>query len=239
MKKLLTLILLGAAMGMKAQNVGINTADPKATLEVVGTPGTSSVLDGIIPPKLTRAQLIAKTGYGTDQIGAMVYITDLSGTIANGTPTANVKQTGYYTFDGVRWSALVSKVSAYVDAGVVVSLGNINVRLATGGNRSLEIAFTNAVARVSGTSINNTLSGSAAIDGSAITITAYGRQSASDGTSKWTSNTFLRWQPGLNFSQVGASQQILLNDETNAITYRITFILGTGWNNNLISIELL
>ncbi|MNW77415.1 hypothetical protein D3C86_64220 [compost metagenome] len=186
---------------------------------------------------MTRAQLIAKTGYGTDQIGAIVYVTDLSGT--TNAATANVKQTGYYTFDGVRWSALVSKVSAYVDAGVAVSLGNINVRLAGGGNRSLEIAFTNAVAKVSGTSFNNVLSASAAIDGSAITTTAYGRQSASDGTSKWTANTFLRWQPGLNFTQVGASQQIILNDETNSITYRITFILGTGWNNNLISIEVL
>lgn len=237
MKKLFTLILLAVAFGAKAQNVGINTATPKATLDVVGSAATATVADGFIPPRLTRSQLIAKTSYGTDQIGAMVYITDLSGT--TNAATANVLQVGYYTFTGSVWNAMVSKVSAYVNAGVAVSLGNINVRLATAGNRSLEIAFTNAVARVSGISINNFLSASAAIDGSATTTTAYGRQSASDGTSKWTSNTFLRWQPGLSFSQVGASQQILLNDETNAITYRITFILGTGWNNNLISIEVL
>ena len=105
MKKIFTLIILAVAFGAKAQNVGINTTDPKATLQVVGAPASAGVPDGIIPPKLTRAQLIAKTGYGTDQIGAMVYVTDLSGT--TNAATASVLQIGHYSFDGTKWNNML------------------------------------------------------------------------------------------------------------------------------------
>ncbi|SOD20217.1 C1q-like domain-containing protein [Pedobacter xixiisoli] len=113
MRKLFTLIILGVAFGAKAQNVGVNTTDPKATLQVVGAPGTAGIPDGIIPPKLTRAQLIAKTGYGTDQIGAIVYVTDLSGT--TNAATASVLQIGHYSFDGTKWNnMLIPKFTGFL-----------------------------------------------------------------------------------------------------------------------------
>ena len=111
MKKLFTLILLGAALGAGAQSMGINTADPKATLDVVGSPATATELDGIIPPKLTRAQLIAKAGYGVAQKGAIVYVTDLTGTV--NTATANVGQTGLYMFDGSKWNIVAQKFAGF------------------------------------------------------------------------------------------------------------------------------
>ncbi|MNR03633.1 hypothetical protein D3C85_1195370 [compost metagenome] len=196
---------------------------------------TTTAPDGFIPPRLTRSQLIAKTGYGTDQLGAMVYVTDLSGT--TNAATANVIQTGYYTFTGSVWKAMVSKVSAYVNAGVDVSLGNINVRLATGLNKSLEIAFTNAVTRVSGTSINNYVTGTGSAGGSASTTNGYLRQSSA--TTIWTAGTYVAWQPNRSFTDHGSSQEIILNDEINKISYKITLIVGVSYNNNLISIEVL
>lgn len=40
--------------------VGINTTEPKATLDIVGKPSESNVLDGLIVPRITAIQLKAK-----------------------------------------------------------------------------------------------------------------------------------------------------------------------------------
>lgn len=84
--------------------VGIGTTDPKSTLEVVGNPSNTTSKDGLIPPKLQRSQLIAKTGYGTDQTGAVVYVTDISG--VTNTETIKVTTPGYYYWDGDSWEPI-------------------------------------------------------------------------------------------------------------------------------------
>ncbi|RTZ49955.1 hypothetical protein EJ377_07460 [Chryseobacterium arthrosphaerae] len=71
--KLFTLALLSAGLPILAQ-VGINTGSPQATLDVTGTPETASKLDGIIAPRLTGAQLKAKS-YTSAQTGALVFVT--------------------------------------------------------------------------------------------------------------------------------------------------------------------
>ncbi|MBM3427694.1 MAG: hypothetical protein FJX95_02810 [Bacteroidetes bacterium] len=100
MKKLLFCVALisGHAFGQ----VGIGTNAPNATLEVVGKPTIASEMDGFIPPKITLQQLSAKTGYGSNQTGAVVYVTSVSpATIV--AATAEVNRVGYYHFDGVKW----------------------------------------------------------------------------------------------------------------------------------------
>ena len=239
MRKTVTLLLAAAAFTASAQNVGINTATPKATLDITGSPADASQPDGVIAPRLTRTQLIAKTGYGADQNGAIVYVTDLSGII--NTTTAAVTQPGYYVFNGAVWNAFAIKksISAYVNAGVAVTLGNFNVRMATSGNRSLEISFTNAVAAVSGVGLNKYRTNSPTAGGGSISVSGYQRNSTSDGTSYWTAGTWRRWQADADFPIHGSSQEILINDDTNKITYRVTMIVGYGYNNNVISIEQL
>ncbi|WP_126651102.1 beta strand repeat-containing protein [Chryseobacterium aureum] len=99
-KKLLPLAVL-LSIAIEAQ-VGINTTTPQATLDVTGTPGVTTSLDGIIAPRLTGDELRAKTYTGA-QTGALVYVTN-----ADSAPqgqTKNVTSTGYFYFDGNQWVA--------------------------------------------------------------------------------------------------------------------------------------
>ncbi|MGV0978979.1 hypothetical protein [Empedobacter falsenii] len=88
--------------------VGINTDNPKSTLDI-SVKNTGGVIDntqsyGLQAPRLSRADLsaIPETNYGTDQKGAMIYITDISGGVATG-QKINVTAIGYYYFDGSVW----------------------------------------------------------------------------------------------------------------------------------------
>lgn len=110
MKNLLFYLLFSLSFQIFAQ-VGIGNTSPKATIEITGQPNVISVADGVIAPKITRAQLIAKTAYSTDQIGAIVYVLDLSGTV--NAATNNVTQTGYYFFNGTTWNSMNSGLSNF------------------------------------------------------------------------------------------------------------------------------
>lgn len=83
--------------------IGVNTANPKATFDVSGDPSNISKLDGIIPPRITGAELRAKT-YTAEQTGAMVYVT--AADTAPAGQTINVTRTGYFSFDGTVWTAI-------------------------------------------------------------------------------------------------------------------------------------
>jgi hypothetical protein len=113
MKKIIlilnTLLMLCAITHVYSQ-VGINTTTPKATLDVEGKPSIISETDGILPPRLLRSQLISKTDYGTDQIGIIVYVSDLSGT--NNAQTVNVTEIGHYYFNGSVWVKVGGSISS-------------------------------------------------------------------------------------------------------------------------------
>lgn len=82
--------------------VGINTASPKATLDVVGKPSAADSPDGVIAPKLTGDELRAKDAvYQNDQIGALVYVTQA--VTAPSLKTAKVDKPGYYMYNGETW----------------------------------------------------------------------------------------------------------------------------------------
>lgn len=113
MKK--NIIILGALAisSMAFSQVGINTETPKTTLDVKGktdSGGTvlSTDITGMQAPRLTRLELTNKGNslYGTDQTGAIIYITDVSGGNNTGTQRANVTAIGYYYFDGNAWQKI-------------------------------------------------------------------------------------------------------------------------------------
>ncbi|WP_111709825.1 hypothetical protein [Lutibacter citreus] len=104
MKHLLLITLLLPFFSFS--QVGINTTNPKATLDLRGNPSEITIADGVIAPRISRINLIAKTAYSTDQIGIIIYITDLSGTV--NTQTEKITEIGYYYFDGNIWRSMNS-----------------------------------------------------------------------------------------------------------------------------------
>lgn len=102
MKKGITLLTIVFSQIICSQ-VGIGTPAPKATLDVVGSPSDASVLDGVIPPRITGDELRAKT-YTTNQTGAIVYVTAPDS--APEGQTIKVKTTGYYFFTGSEWQRI-------------------------------------------------------------------------------------------------------------------------------------
>ena len=102
MKKCLFAISALTSFYLNAQNgrVGINTESPKATLHVLGSPSDASKLDGIIAPIITGDELAAKT-YGTEQTGAVIYVTTPSSNLSG--QVINVSKIGYYFFNGSVW----------------------------------------------------------------------------------------------------------------------------------------
>ncbi|WP_426482212.1 hypothetical protein [Chryseobacterium sp. R2ACT005] len=85
--------------------VGINTPQPKATLDVKATETDITKTDGILAPRLTGNQLKAKDALYTDDLkGAMVYITAGANPVT--VKTTNVTTAGYYYFDGSVWIKL-------------------------------------------------------------------------------------------------------------------------------------
>lgn len=104
--------------------IGINTPDPKTTLDVNGkTDASGNVLTmdktGLQAPRLTRAELTAKgnTLYGADQKGALVYITDVSGGDTLDQRT-NITTIGYYYFDGSIWNGLKNNTASYTPGDI-------------------------------------------------------------------------------------------------------------------------
>lgn len=92
------------SMNVFAQ-VGINTATPQGTLDVVGKPTDPNSLDGVVLPRLTGVQLKAKT-YTVAQTGAFVYVT-----VADPSPsgqTINVIAAGTYFFTGTNWQRVIT-----------------------------------------------------------------------------------------------------------------------------------
>lgn len=104
--------------------IGINTTTPKASLEVKGKPTEVSVADGVIVPRISRSDLISKTAYSTDQKGALIFVTDLSGT--NNSATVNITNTGFYYFDGSIWQKVSPQNIEYGDLKQGIQLADHN-----------------------------------------------------------------------------------------------------------------
>ncbi|BAP32879.1 uncharacterized protein CHSO_3842 [Chryseobacterium sp. StRB126] len=98
MKKIVSIISICITSIVFAQT-GINTESPKATLDVTAKKEVLTI-DGLLPPRLTRAELTEKgnTLYGKEQDGAIIYITDASGGDAL-SQRENIQSKGLYIFD--------------------------------------------------------------------------------------------------------------------------------------------
>ncbi len=135
--------------GFSFAQVGINTTNPKATLDVVGKPTDLTLTDGFIAPRLKGSELKVKDSkYTSDQTGAIVYVTEALAPADTTAKTVNVTATGYFYFDGAVWQKFNSasgSSSITADNGLTKTTDNIQL----GGDLTKSTAI--------GTSAINTL----------------------------------------------------------------------------------
>jgi hypothetical protein len=121
--------------------------------------------------------------------------------------------------------SVVQKASAFVNAGNYVTLGNLKVRVAPDGNRSLQVA---------------TVSGTYIVYGSDTYVAGgAGATTISDLSKLTISTTPVYFNSGLHFATGGYTDAWLIMDPVAQIGWRISVIFGTSWLNNLITIERL
>ena len=142
MKKTLFILFGVAFSAISYSQVGINTDSPKTTLQVNGKPTDPSVADGVILPRLSGNELKAKDViYGTDQTGAIVYVTSSVGTPS--TKTINVTSPGFYYFDGSVWQVIGSGGGSGLDTSIYANNGTLSAnRTVTMSDKTLAFPST-------------------------------------------------------------------------------------------------
>lgn len=138
MKKTLLILSLLSSLVSFGQ-VGINTTNPKTTLDVSAKRNSSNQLEpqsvGMQAPRITREELLSLPAsmYTQAQEGALIYITNISGNSALTTQTTNVTKVGYYYFTGSTWKSLegaTSSANLYSESGALTG----NRTVAQGSN---------------------------------------------------------------------------------------------------------
>ena len=121
---------------------------------------------------------------------------------------------------------LNNRASGFVNAGVDVILGNLKARIPTSGNRSLQISTVSGTYSVYGSSVYNaagTIGGTNITSGTPVSVT--------------TTPAYLNAVN--NFTVAGDSGTWTINDTGAGLAWRISFVIGPGYANNMISIERL
>ena len=167
----------------------------------------------------------------------------ITGTSTDLTISADGTATLIYDGTALKWRVVsvmntpvtpqAQKASGNVAAGVAVQLDNIQARLSTSDPRSMEVAAVSSTFSMSGTSQNLFPATSPGATGSTITMTGFSRINVNLTTS-WQ-----KWQSSADFDFHGSTQTLVFTDQTTYTSYRITLIVGNGFDNNMISIERL
>jgi hypothetical protein len=127
--------------------------------------------------------------------------------------------------DGVG-ALLNNRVSGIVNAGVDVTLGNLKARIPTSGNRSLQLSTVSGSYSVYGSAqytAGGTVGGTNIVSGFAVSVTTTPAYLAS----------------GNNFNTAGDAGQWIIMDTGAGLAWRISFVIGASFNNNMICIERL
>ena len=104
MKKIFLPLAVLLTTTINAQ-VGINTDNPKATLDISANPdGTIAVPSGLLIPRITRA--IAQNTVPIPQESTLVYVNELSGTQTGA--AIDINTIGFYYFKENKWNKLIT-----------------------------------------------------------------------------------------------------------------------------------
>ncbi|SHG16465.1 beta strand repeat-containing protein [Dysgonomonas macrotermitis] len=181
MKKYYIILLYFSGIVTLHAQVGINTETPKTTLHIIPSKTDATTAEGIIAPNLTRAQLISKDArYGTDQNGAIIYITAINGTVS--TKTAKITEIGYYYFDGSLWQPFSSSTpvvptepwrvqgsttEATANTQNIYQAGKVVIGAAQTGTAATETLYVSGTSNITGNSKvgSSTVSGNETVGG--------------------------------------------------------------------------
>ncbi len=139
------------------------------------------------------------------------------------TSPGNVEVAGKITLSDPSGNVAV-KAAGFVNAGVPVTLGDIQVILAASGSRSLQI-------RTTGASFTGMVT--------AYTSYAYNAYTYFSDVTQTINGNYAYIGTGWGFSTDGDVANYFVRDTTNQRFYRITLMVGYGFTNNFISIERL
>jgi hypothetical protein len=150
--------------------VGFNTNNPNATLDVVGNPSDISKFDGIIGPRISGDQLRTKT-YTASQTGALVFVTAADSAPAG--QTLEVTTPGYYYFNGNpsvnRWIKVVVSADQKIRTLASGSVAGDDYTVLVGGNIALPAANISNMGKIynliNDTNGNVTISGTFRMNG--------------------------------------------------------------------------
>lgn len=121
------LLAISAILSLSFYNaqVGVSTGNPQSTFQVKEIRNSANVSDtsakdGVLVPKLTKAELSAKSAgtYATEQNGALVYITDFTaGSGPSSSQTSEISTLGFHLLDAsdaanIKWRALTNLYNA-------------------------------------------------------------------------------------------------------------------------------
>jgi hypothetical protein len=201
--------------------VGVNTEAPKATLHILPANTDSSTPEGIIAPNLTRAQLISKDNqfYG-NQRGAIVYVTDLSGTTS--TKTNLVAAIGYYYFDGTVWQPFSKVQGPWNKIGTLNAsgdnmddiylrgkavIGTTTIATVNGGNAALTVvgadASINGLTVGRGAGRNNQFN--VVVGSNSLTSNVTGQYNLALGVNALTANSTGGWNTAIGYETLKSS----------------------------------
>ena len=127
------LLLSGLTANAQQQQVGINTAEPKATLHVEAG---ASENKGVIIPRITAAEMKTMTaGLGADHHSMMTYLKEQMPTADRTGKLAEVTEAGYYFYnhDAAKWE-----------------------KIGTSGEQDLRYINTNHITKDAGVGLNGT-----------------------------------------------------------------------------------
>lgn len=215
-------------------NVGIGNSSPTTTLDVTGSLQVSG-------NTTLKSNLNIGTGVGSEG-GEIQLVNAVTGSTLSGTAVSvDIYQDRLRIFEGGGnfrgvfldlakapsgvSGELMYKASGFVNRGVDITLGNLKARIAATGNFSLQLS---------------TVSGSYSVYGSHYLVNNGSFSNGIAGSSPrsiTTTPTYINSDN--NFIDAGNTSVWLLMDTTAQISWRITMIVGAGFNNNFISIERL
>lgn len=209
MKTGLFLLIFAILTGDSIAQIGIGTSTPNSSAKL----DVNSTTKGVLFPRMTNSQMLAISKPVT---GLQIY---------------NTNANCMYYYDGQAWVSTLNSISTLADAGDVVQLDNIKIRVSTSGNRSMQISTVSGTITVSGSTYNFYPSTSVGATGAYTSESGIGFASTTIGTS------FSYVQSAANFAYHGSVQRFFMNDQTNNKCYRITCIIGNSYLKNTIEIE--